>query len=113
MVDSIDFGSFSVRGNLPLIRKDFITQMHGLAVYLKEGLPFARDVSVESSVDSYLRFPLALLHSASYFFLPSSLLCIVFDSTSSNIVEVLSVNPSSNLSVFGDFNFHHKDWLTY
>ena len=38
--DSIDSGNFSVRGYLPLIRKDFITYMHGLAVYVKEGLPF-------------------------------------------------------------------------
>ena len=39
--DSIDFGNFSVRGYLPLIRKDSTTHMHGLTVYLKEGLPFA------------------------------------------------------------------------
>ena len=52
--DSVDSGSFSVRNYLPLIRKDFITHMHGLAVYVKEGLPFARDLSRESSVDSYL-----------------------------------------------------------
>ena len=33
--DSIDFGNFSVRGYLPLIRKDSITPMHGLAVFVK------------------------------------------------------------------------------
>ena len=53
----------------------------------------------------------------SYFFFldqsPSSLLCTVFDSVLSNIDEVLSIDPSSNMFVFGDFNFHHKDWLTY
>ena len=38
---------------------------------------------------------------------------MVFDSISSNIDEVLSINPSANVFVFGDFNFHHKDWLTY
>ena len=43
--DSIDSGSLSVRGYLPLIRKDSGTHMHGLAVYVKEGLPFARDLS--------------------------------------------------------------------
>ena len=37
----------------------------------------------------------------------------VFDSISSNIDEVLSINPSVNVFVFGDFNVHHKDWLTY
>ena len=75
--------------------------MHGLTVYVKEGLPFARDLSLENSADSYLCFRLALLHSVS------------FDSISSNIDEVLSINPSANVFVFGDFNVHHKDWLTY
>ena len=46
--DSIDSGNFSVRGYLPLIRKDSSTHMHGLAVYVKEGLPFARDLSLEN-----------------------------------------------------------------
>ena len=36
--DSIDSGNFSVRGYLPLIQKDSSTHMHGLAVYVKEGL---------------------------------------------------------------------------
>ena len=44
--DSIDSGSFSVRGYLPLIRKDSGTHMHGFRVYVKEQLPFARDLSV-------------------------------------------------------------------
>ena len=54
--------------------------------------------------------------SVSLFFLygsPSSSLCTVFDSISSNIDEVLSINPSANVFVFGDFNVHHEDWLTY
>ena len=38
---------------------------------------------------------------------------MVFDSISSNIDEVLSINPSANVFVFGDFNVHHKAWLTY
>ena len=46
--DSIDSGNFSVRGYLPLIRKDSSTHMHGLAVYVKEGLPFAWDLSLEN-----------------------------------------------------------------
>ena len=91
--------------------------MHDLTVYVKEGLPFAQDSSLENSADSYLCFRLALLHSVSYFFFlyrsPSSALCMVFDSISSNIDEVLSINPSADAFVFGDFNIHHKDWLTY
>ena len=34
-----------------------------------------------------------------------------FDSSLSNIDEVL--NPYANVFVFGDFNVHHIDWLTY
>ena len=63
--DSIESGNFSERGYLPLIRKDSSTHMHGLAVYVMEGLPFVRDLSLENSADSYLCFPLALLHLVS------------------------------------------------
>ena len=49
--DSIDSGNFSVRGRLPLIRKDSVTHMHGLAVDVKERLPFARNLSRENFVD--------------------------------------------------------------
>ena len=115
--DSIDSGNFSVRGYLPLIRKDSGTHLHVLAVYVKEGLPFARDVSLENSADSYLCLRLALLPSVSYFFFlyrsPYSSLCTVSDSISPNIDEVLSINPSADVFVFGDFNVHHKDWITY
>ena len=115
--DSTDSGNFFVRSYLPLIRKDSSTHMHGLAVYVKEGLPFARDLSLENSTDSYLCFQLVLLHSVSYFFFlyrsPSSSFCTVFDSISSNIDQVLSINPSANVFLFGDFSVHHKDWLTY
>ena len=91
--------------------------MHDFAVYVKELLPFAWDLSVENSADSYLCFQLALLYSVSYFFFlyrsPSSALCMVFDSISSNIDQVLSINPYANVFVFGDFIVHHKDWLNY
>ena len=99
--DSIHSGNFYVRGYLPLIWKDSSTHMHGLTVYVKEGFPFVHDLSLENSAD--LCFLLALLHS------PSSSLSTVFDSISSNIDEVLSVNPSANVFVFGDFNINHKD----
>ena len=89
--------------------------MHGLAVYVKEGLHFPWDLSLENSADSYLCFRLALLHSVSHFFSlyrsPSSSLCTVFDSISSSIDKFLSINPSAYVFVFGDFNVHHKDWL--
>ena len=56
MDDSIGSGNFSVRGYLPIIRKDSSSHMHVLAVYVREGLPFAWDLSLEHSADSYLGF---------------------------------------------------------
>ena len=92
-----------------LSEKDSVANMHGLAVYVKEGLPLAQDLSVESSAESYLCFWLALLHPVSYFFFlnwsPSLSL--------SNIDEIPSINPSAYVFIFGNFNVHYKDWLTY
>ena len=100
-----------MRGDLPS------THMHGLKAYVKEELPFAWEFFLENSVDSYLCFRLALFHSVSYFFFLYRSLslssCMVFNSISSIIDEVLSVNPSANVFVFGEFNVHHKDSLTY
>ena len=45
MDDSIDSGNFSVGGNLPLIQNNYVTHMHGLPVYVKEGLPSIQDFS--------------------------------------------------------------------
>ena len=114
---STDSGNFLERGYLPFIEKDSTTHMHGLEVYVKEGLPFARDLSLENSADSYLCFRLALLHSVPYFFFlyqsSSSFLCTVPFILFNVIDEVLSINPSANVFVFGDFNVHHKGWLAY
>ena len=97
--DSTDYGNSSVRGYLPIIRKDSVTYMHRLAFYVKEGLPFPWDLSLENSVNSYLCFRLALLHSVSYFFFlhwsPPSCLSTVHDAISSNKDEVLLINSSA------------------
>ena len=89
--------------------------MHGLAVYVKEGLSFPWDLSLKNCADSYSCFRLAVLHTVFYFFFlyqsPLSLF-MVFYSISSNIDEVLFINPSANVFVFGDFNVYYKDWLT-
>ena len=73
--------------------------MYGLAVYVKEGLPFAWDLSLENSADSAA----------------DSYLCyrLVFDSISSSIEEVFLIHSSANVFVFGDFIVHQKDWPTY
>ena len=39
--------------------------------------------------------------------------CTVFYSISSMVDKFLFINPSPNVFVFGDFNVHHKDWLTH
>ena len=113
--DSIDSGNFSVRRYLPLIRKDSNT--HAWSCSLCERMTsFCRELISRKLCRFLLCFRLALVHSLSYFFSlyrsPSLSLCTVFDSISSNIDEVLSINPSA-VFVFGDFNIHHKDWLTY
>ena len=75
-----------------------------------------QDLSLENSADSYLCFQLVLLHSEPYFFFfywsSSLFLCTVFYSISSTLDEILSINPSA-VFVFGYFDVHLKDWLTY
>ena len=109
------FWQFLCKGLFSFNPKVFYYSYAGLLVYVKEGLPFAQDFSLENSADSYLCFWLTLLHSVSCFFFlywsPSSLY-MVFDSNSSNIDEVFLINPSAIVFVFGDFDVHHKDWLT-
>ena len=87
--------------------KRFYYSCADLAVHFKEELPFTR----ENSADSYLCSRLTLPHSVSYFFFFSFSLG-VFYSVSSNTDQVLSINLSANKFVFGEFNVHHKDWLT-
>ena len=60
--DLIDSGNFSVRGYLPSMQKEFTTHMYGLAVYVKKGLPFAQELSLENSADSYLWVQSLILH---------------------------------------------------
>ena len=86
--------------------------MHDLAVYVKEGLPFNRDLSkktllILTYVFDWLYFTLCLASSSStdhLFHLDPQ-----FNSISSNIDKVLSINSSANVFVSGDFNVYHKD----
>ena len=61
-------GNFSVRGYLPLIQKDSGTHMHGLAVYVKEGLPF---------VGAYLKKTLRILTVFNWLYFTQ---CLTFSS---------------------------------
>ena len=79
--DTVDSNSFIVRGYLPLICKDSFFHMHGYGVVVKEELPLALEISLETLGVSYMCFQLALLHSMSYLFFlhrsPSSLSCSI------------------------------------
>ena len=73
--------------------------------------------SLENSADSFFLFltsftSLSALHLILYWSLSLSF-CTVFDSISSNIDEVFSINSSANMLLPVDFNIHHKDWLIY
>ena len=37
----------------PLIQKDSMTHLHGLAGFLKERVPFAKDISLDNAEDSF------------------------------------------------------------
>ena len=91
---SVDSGNFSVRGCISLIWKDSSTHMHGHTVHVKEGVPLAWDLQINST-DSYLSFLLTLLHSVLLLFLLSItffVLCTFFYSLLSNVDEVLLIN---------------------
>ena len=40
-----------MKSYLLLIQKDYVTHVHGVTVYVKEGLPFAWDLSLKKFVD--------------------------------------------------------------
>ena len=80
-------------------------------VFLKSKKIVAWALCLENSVGSYVLGQLHFIQWLTYS--PSSSLWTVFDSISSNIDEVLSINPSANLFVFGDFHDCHKNWLNY
>ena len=91
--------------------------MHSLVVYVKEGLAFAWDSSLENSEYSYYVFNWLNFVQFFYFFSiywsMSSCVCSVLDAVSSSIDEILSMNSSANVFAFGDFNIHLNNSLTY
>ena len=110
--NSIDSGNFSVRGYLPLIWNNSITHVHGLAVYMKEGLLFARDS--KKLCGFVLMFSTGFTSLIVLLIFPLSITFVFMHGLrflSSNVDEVLSIKPSAIVFVFGDFNIHQKDWL--
>ena len=61
--DSIDSSNFSVKDYPLLMRKDSFTYMQVLSGYVKDGLPFVRDLSLENSEYYCLCFRLTVFHS--------------------------------------------------
>ena len=115
--NSIDSGNFSMGGYLPLIWKDSSTHMHDLTVYLKEGFPFAWDLSLENSADLYVFNWLYFTQCMTSFSSINHLLChyarflILYHLTWKMFSQ--STHLLINVFVFGDFDVHHKEWLTY
>ena len=104
--DSTDSGNFSVRGYLALILKDSSIDMHGLR---ERRTSFCTGLISRKPCRFLLMFSTGFtsLSVLLFFFLywSPSPLCTVFDFISSNIDEVLSINPPANVFVFGDI--HH------
>ena len=99
----IDSGNFFVMGYPPLIQKDSIKLMHGLAVYVKS-TSFCTEL-ISRTLCGFLRMFSAGFSSFIVLFLfPWSItsfsLCLVFDCISCNIDQILSSNPSVNVFVF-------------
>ncbi|CAE1168972.1 unnamed protein product [Acanthosepion pharaonis] len=115
LVSSIPSSDLSIPGYLPLLRKDSLTHMHGLSVYVKDHIPLARELSLESPDQSYMCLRLSLLNAVSYLFFlyrsPSSQDCGILDSIFDSIDKALSLHPFAHIFVFGDFNAHHTMWL--
>ena len=102
-------------GYFPLIREGSTTHMHGLAIYRKERLHFARELFQENSADSYTCFGWLYFTQCVTSFCFIDHLCLYarfFDSILYNIAKVFSINPSADVFVFGEFNAHHNDCLT-
>ena len=95
----------SLRGHLPFVWKGSITHIYGRAVYVKERLTFAHDISIK--ILGFI-FSMALCHSVSYFFFlyrsPSSSFSTIFEAVSFNTDKVLQFNLSTNVFASERFN---------
>ena len=105
-----------MRGLLLLIWKDYYSYVWSCSLY--EGRTFSLMGLISRMLCRFLLiFLTGYTYSLSYFFSPywspSLSLCADFDSVLSNIDKVLSISPSANVFVIGDFKVHHGDWLTY
>ena len=96
--DIVDSNIFIIKGYLPLIHKDSSTYMHVLRVFVKEGLPLAQEMSLETLGESYMCFQLTLLHS-------------ILDAVFTNMDKALSELPLASVFGFSGFDVHFTEWL--
>ena len=75
---------------------------------MKDEVPFERDLPLQN-LDKLI---LCLTSFSSVCVSLFWTLYTNFDATSCNIDEVLSINPSTNVFVLGDFKIYHNDRLT-
>ena len=79
--------------------------MDSLAVCVKEVLSFAQDLPLFNWL--YFIHLVTSFSSINHFVIYCGWFFVLFHPA------VLSINPSANTFVFGGFNVHHKDWLTF
>ena len=100
-----------MRDYLLLIRKNSFTHIDVCSIHMKEVPPLSRDLSLETSNYQYLCFWLSLLKSASN--------CSFWSYFKFSILlylrQIRLPQPTFLLKsfFFEDFNFYHKNWLTY
>ena len=89
---------------------------HGLIVYAQESLAIRRLQFLESTSSQFMALRVCLPRSTHILFFvyrsPASN-SDVFATLSDSIDAALHMFPSATISVFGDFNAHHKDWLIH
>ena len=91
--------------------------MYGLAVYVKNVLPFVFDFLFLVLGGFLLMFLTGFTSLSALLLFPLLITFLIFMHgffiVSSKVDEVLLINLSANVFVFGNFNIQHKDWITY
>ena len=102
--DSVDSSNVSVRGYTPLIWKRSVTQIHGLACFVKESF-FLHTTYLWKTLKIFMFSTGFTPFDVSLYFL----LSIFFFQSFFELDELLLINPSANIFAFRDFSIHHRD----
>ena len=114
--ESMVSSNFSVRRYFSLIGKDSIT--HIMAIKFMWRKDILLHVASPWKILKILTYVFNWLYFISVFLLFFTDHCLrlyarFFMTVSSNIDKVLFIKPCATTFIFGDFNIHHKGWLTY